>query len=140
MGPTSENVGYFASWSRGFGGTRTFNGSDVRERRLCDAAADKAAKPVAFNGSDVRERRLFDRPRVAVHRRPRLQWVRRPRTSVIKAVADKEPSSWYLQWVRRPRTSVISPTEEKRWRQQPFNGSDVRERRLLRVDPRRIRS
>src|SRR5712671_907288 len=84
-----------------------------------------------------------------------LQWVRRPRTSVMLQIVVLSRQRSSLQWVRRPRTSVMKrpsldksnglipsmgPTSENVGYvgayspvvicASAFNGSDVRERRL----------
>ena len=76
-------------------------------------------------------------PAVLAHCRPRsnrLQWVRRPRTPVMRhARRDVAPPLKTLQWVRRPRTPVMRPMLIQGFRRRlRFNGSGVRERRLCR--------
>src|SRR5581483_3523713 len=63
-----------------------------------------------FNGSAVREPRLCPRPSELAPSVARpLQWVRGPRTAVMLSLSAVilRIESW-LQWVRGPRTAVMS--------------------------------
>src|SRR5437588_381075 len=87
---------------------RGFNGSAVRERRLCFSLVRLHTFPYrSFNGSAVRERRFWGHP------------------------TNGSASELQLQWVRRPRTAVMATlTPLARRALGGSNGSAVRERRL----------
>ncbi len=137
LGPASENAGYVPPLAGGIQlvqRPRTpvmvemgFNGSSVRERRLCGRCGH------GFNGSSVRERRLWEAGTVA----PEcglggFNWSSvRERRLCRRASHDDVTELVLLQLVQRPRTPVMKfigyhlPLPGK-----GFNWSSVRERRL----------
>ena len=131
MGPASENAGYGSKqnsaglFSRASMGPASENAGYGNPRRAdCPERA-------SFNGSSVRERRLCRRTARAAVTAARLQWVQRPRTPVMignvadgspQAVASMGPASENAGYVRVPCPCRSFPLR--------FNGSSVRERRL----------
>ena len=131
MGPASENAGYASTQWPSMTGSARFNGSSVRERRLCRHLNAYANHDIGFNGSSVRERRLCLMG---------LGWV------FLLRRASMGPASENAGYARiklvdpRVGRASMGPASEnagyvvrihgRRPHRPGFNGSSVRERRL----------
>src|ERR1700677_1668221 len=107
-----------------------FNGSDVRERRLCLPSSVARSNDVSFNGSDVRERRLWSGFLFLGEKTYAASMGPTSENAGYASSAEIISSSRMLQWVRRPRTPVMLIRSKSGNYSESFNGSDVRERRL----------
>ena len=135
MGPASENAGYVIGIDRIDLTLFCFNGSGVRERRLCyrwqwPRGRVNAASmgPASENAGYARIGRAHGRYRLAASMGP----ASKNAGYDYIPIPLKEDS--LLQWVRRPRTPVMGERERRIDNPAPcFNGSGVRERRLWRT-------
>ena len=108
MGPASENAGYVTPSASLRLSWLGFNGSSVRERRLCFAEYALRERHDPASMGPASENAGYD------------------------GLIIGQDKGVGLQWVQRPRTPVMVPRMRDHVRSHGFNGSSVRERRLWR--------
>src|ERR1700677_1797999 len=135
MGPTSENAGYVPGSYRELLLTLPrFNGSDVRERRLCRSGGVVSALLELASMGPTSENAGYAGYTVIPSSLHGASMG--PTSENAGYVGDVVTAliPYTLQWVRRPRTPVMSCSVSGSQGACPsFNGSDVRVRRLCTI-------